>query len=145
MVAADPSLAEQVRQRAEAIRSAYPGLAQGGQRAMLTLFDDRRFVPYPIYFAFDAEPLQPGEFGYAAKLAENPAEGYVLYLHPRFRGRDAAVTVLAAYQLVVPIWDGAAGPAEAELFGATLHGIGVDAYYQQVCALADELAPGAAG
>ena len=144
MVSPDPSLSDQVRQRAAAILAAYPALSLGGQRAMLTLFDDRRFVPHPVYFAFDAEPLQPGEFGYSAKLAENPAEGYVLYLHPRFRGRDAAVTRLAAYQLVIPIWDGAAGPAEAELFGAILHGLEVDEYYQQVCALADELAPEAA-
>jgi hypothetical protein len=141
MVTADPSIADQVKARAAAIRAAYPDWPRRSQRGLLDLLDDRRFVPYPVYFAFDAEPLQPGEFGYAARLAAEPSEGYVLYLHPRFRGRDGDVALLLAYQLVIPIWDAAAGAADAELFGALLTDVGVDDYYQRICALADELAP----
>lgn len=109
---------------------------------MLRALDDRRFVRYPVHVVFDAEPLQEDEFAFMHQLDADPKEGFVFYLHPHFRGRDADLPLLMAYHLVVVNYGEIAGIEEAERFGAALCGLPVEAYYERVCALADEVASG---
>ncbi len=103
------------------------------------MLDDPLVVRYPTTIAFDSQPLQPGEFAFVQPRGEQPAEGFQLFIHPHFRDRPDALPLLIAYHLVRVNYGEIATHEEAELFGATLLGLEVDAYYQAVCRLADEL------
>ena len=104
----------------------------------LRLLNDRSIVRYPTTIEFSAEALEPGEFAWAQPLGEHPSAGFRLFIHPLFRDRPEVVPLLAAYHLVTVNYGEIATEEEAELFGATLLGLSVDAYYEALCRLADE-------
>ena len=114
-------------------------------QALERVLQDRDIVRFPTTLRFDAQPLIAGEFAHALPLGERPSDGFVLVIHPYFERRPDAIPLLAAYQLVAINYLDVATREEAELFGAALHGLEIDEYYQRVCQLADELgaAPGA--
>ncbi|MFQ5501302.1 MAG: hypothetical protein ACE5EQ_03255 [Phycisphaerae bacterium] len=105
------------------------------------MLDDPLVVRYPTTIVFDSQPLEPGEFAFVQPRGGQPAEGFQLFIHPHFRDRSDALPLLIAYHLVRVNYGEIATHEEAELFGATLLGLEVDAYYQSVCRLADELLP----
>ena len=94
---------------------------------------------FPVNMRFDAAPLLVGEFATAEPRGNRPADGFTLVIHPHFEGRPDAIALLAAYHIVAINYLDVATHEEAELFGAALHGLEIDDYYQRVCALADEL------
>ncbi len=106
---------------------------------ILRMLGDEQVVRYPVELRFEAEPLEPGEFAYAEPLGTHPAQGFVLYVHPRFRDREELLPLLIAYHLVRVNYGQVATHEEAELFGATLLGLDRDAYYQKLCDAADEI------
>ena len=106
---------------------------------IMRMLDDRAVVRYPTGVRFDAGPLEPGEFAHALPLGEKPADGYCLFVHPHFEPQPENLPLLIAYHIVDINYGEIATSAEAELFGATLLGLEVDAYYQAVCALADSI------
>ncbi|PIE23549.1 MAG: hypothetical protein CSA62_06840 [Planctomycetota bacterium] len=108
----------------------------------LALLGDAEAIRYPCRVTFGAEALEPGEFAWPQPLGEKPQDGFCLWLHPKFEGRDADCLLLAAYQLVVVNYGEVANHEAAELFGATLCGMEREAYYERVCALADEVISG---
>ena len=110
-----------------------------GWAELVTLIEDHGAMRYPCKVAFGEDALQPGEFAWPQPLGERPQDGFVLWLHPHFEGRDADCVLLAAYQLVAVSYGEIANHEVAELFGATLCGLERESYYARVCALADEL------
>lgn len=110
--------------------------------AMAKMLDDRDVVRYPTGLRFDAGPLQPGEFAYASPLGERPGDGFCLFVHPCFENQKEIWPLLMAYHLVCINYGDVAGPAEAELFGATLLGLETETYYQALCELADSIPDG---
>jgi hypothetical protein len=107
--------------------------------AVCAMLDDREIVRFPTGLRFDADGLEPGEFAHAQPLGEHPAGGYCLFVHPYFEQRLDALPLLIAYHIVTVNYGDIATAGEAELFGATLLGMDVEAYYEAVCRLADEL------
>jgi hypothetical protein len=103
------------------------------------MLDDREVVRYPTGVRFDAEPLEPGEFALAQPLGDDPKQGYCLFIHPWFEPQREILPLLIAYHIPDINYGEVATSAEAELFGATLLGLEVDAYYQALCELADSL------
>lgn len=106
---------------------------------MQRMLRDELVVRYPVELRFDAGPLEPGEFAYAEPLGTHPAQGYVLWIHPRFRDRTDLLPLLVAYHLVRVNYGQVATHEEAELFGSTLLGLDRDQYYRTLCDAADEI------
>jgi hypothetical protein len=109
--------------------------------AILRMLDDRKVVRYPVGVRFDAGPLEPGEFAHAEPLGEHPRDGFCLFIHPHFESQRDVWPLLIAYHLVDVSYGEIATAADAELFGATLLGLEVEAYYNALCELADSIPP----
>ena len=105
----------------------------------LLLLQDREVVRYDTELAFDSAPLEPGEFGHALPLGDHPKDGFRLCIHPWFEARTEDLPQLILYHLVRINYGDIATDEEAELFGATLLEIEPEAYYQNLCRLADSL------
>jgi hypothetical protein len=126
-------------ERAFKARERHPDVTtEAGLRRLLA---DPEVMRFPSALVFDAAPLMAGEFAWARPRGERPADGFVLTVHTAFEGRDEDVAWLAAYHIPSINYLDVAGSREAELFGAALLGVEVEAYYTRLCALADELGP----
>ncbi len=110
--------------------------------AVLKMLDDETVVRYPTTLVFDASPLQPHEFAYPQPLGFHASDGYALCIHPYFRPQREIWPLLIAYHIPVVNYGNIVEPTEAELYGATLLGIDVEAYYHGLCELADAMAHG---
>ena len=110
-----------------------------GWKQLLQILEDRTCVRYPCEIAFDAGPLQAGEFAHPAARGDRPEEGFSLYVHPFFMTQLEQVPLLALYQLVLVNYGAFAAPEDAEAFGAAALGLARDEYYHALCRLADEL------
>lgn len=105
------------------------------------LFEDRTQVRYPCRLAFDAAPLQPGEFAYAEPQGPRPEDGFTIFVHPVFQSEPARVPALVLYQLVAVNYGEFASAHDAETFGAAALGLTRDEYYALLCESADRVAP----
>lgn len=108
-------------------------------RAILRVLDDREIVRYPVGIRFDAASLREGEFAHAVPLGEHPRRGFCLFIHPAFERRRDLWPLLIAYHIPPINYGDIAAPEDCELFGATLLGLSVDAYYGVLCELSDSL------
>lgn len=113
-----------------------PGLGWAGLKQLLL---DRTQVRYPCEIAFDAGPLQPGEFALPVPKGERPEDGFTMYVHPVFMTRLDVVPALVLYQLVALNYGVFASPQDAETFGAAALGLTCDEYYDQLCELSDQV------
>jgi hypothetical protein len=110
-----------------------------GWKQLLQILEDRTCVRYPCEIAFDAGPLQTGEFAHPVAKGDRPEDGFTLYVHPFFMMQLEQVPLLALYQLVLVNYGAFAAPEDAETFGAAALGLARDEYYHALCRLADEL------
>jgi hypothetical protein len=110
-----------------------------GWSQLLQILQDRKCARYPCEIAFDAGPLQPGEFAHPVPKAAHPADGFRIHVHPYFMMQLDQVPLLVLYQLVVVNYGAFASPDDAETFGAAALGLPKDEYYHTLCRLADEL------
>ncbi len=131
------ALREHVVERALLARERYGGSID--YPTLLKMLEDRQVVRYPTVLEFSDSALQPGEFAYVAPVGEAPSEGFRLFFHPAFRMREEVLPLLVSYHIVRVNYGEIATHEEAELFGATLLGLDVDAYYETLCVLADQL------
>jgi hypothetical protein len=137
------SLAAHIAARGAEIRAKYgPRI---GWAELQRILADRDCVRYPCVAVFEAGPLEPGEAAFPEPLGERPEDGFRLCLHPYFALDPDRAVLLALYQLVAINYGVFAAPDDAEAFGAAILGIAPEAYYTQLCALADELAPAGTG
>lgn len=111
-----------------------------GWNELQRLLADRACVRYPCDIVFDSAPLNPGEFAYPAPRGDRPEDGFTLYIHPYFLAQPDKVPHLALYQLVRVNYGEFASTDDAETFGAAALGMSKEEYYQELCALADEIA-----
>jgi len=98
---------------------------------------DRDFVRFPTSVRFADEGLLPGEFAHAEPMGPQAADGFTLVIRPCYQHDEVALVKLAAYHVPSINYLDIVTHTEAELFGAALLGLEVDAYYEAVCALAD--------
>jgi hypothetical protein len=103
---------------------------------------DRACVRYPCEIVFDAAPLEAGETAHPVPKGERPEDGFTLCVNPYFSTRLEQAPALVLYQLVLVNYGEFASPDDAEIFGASVLGIGRDEYYRTLCTLTDELAGG---
>jgi hypothetical protein len=118
--------------------------ARLGWTELQTLLKDSAFVRYPCEIVFDAAPLAAGEFAYAQPRGLRPEDGFTIFVHPRFERRLEEVPAMVLYHLVAVNYGEFASAADAETFGAAALDLEPEAYYNRLCALADELTSGAA-
>lgn len=129
------ALRDHIVARAHAARERYgPSI---DLNAVLRMLSDASVVRYPTELRYSAAELEPGEFAHAKQNGVTAAEGYTLFIHPHFQDQPDVIPLLVAYHIVDINYGEIATAAEAELFGAALHGMKVDAYYHAVCALVD--------
>lgn len=111
-----------------------------GWHELAQILNDRSCVRYPCEIVFDTAPLQPGELAYPMARGERPDAGFTLCVHPFMMMRLEKVPHVVLYQLVLVNYGEFASAEDAETFGANILGLSNDAYYQTLCALADEIA-----
>ncbi|MCA9003044.1 MAG: hypothetical protein KDB61_14055 [Planctomycetes bacterium] len=111
------------------------------ETALRQLLADPEVVRFPTALVFDDRNLIPGEFAHAEPRGERAADGFLLAVHPHFQDRWPDLAYLVAYHIPSINYLDVATHREAELFGAALLGLEIEAYYQKVCQLADELGP----
>ena len=107
--------------------------------AIVKMLDDREVVRYPTTLLFDASPLEAHEFAYPQPLGFHPSDGFALCVHPAFRGQPENLPLLVAYHIPAINYGSMADAEGGELYGATLVGLTVEAYYQALCELADSI------
>jgi hypothetical protein len=110
-----------------------------GWAQLLQILEDRTLVRYPSKVAFDDAPLADGECAHAQANGDTPEEGFTIYIHPFFVSQPPNALRLVLYQLVLVNYGPFASSDDAEALGAAALGISKDEYYQQLCALADQL------
>ena len=110
-----------------------------GWKELQHLLADRTCVRYPCAIVFDPAPLESGEFACALMKGELPEDGYAIHVHPFFMTQLQRVPLLVLYQLVVVNYGEFASADDAEVFGSSVLGMTKEAYYQALCALADEM------
>ena len=106
-------------------------------KTIMKMLDDRKVVRYPTAVVFEATPLEGDSFAYAQPNGENPNQGFILYVHPFYKELYEVLPLLISYHIPAINYSHVATSTEAELFGATLMGLEVEAYYQAICELAD--------
>ena len=74
-----------------------------------------------------------------------PEEGFRMCIHPAFQDQPERVAYLVLYQLVIINYGAFASPDDAEAFGAAALGLSPEAYYAEVCQLAEQLDESACG
>jgi hypothetical protein len=134
------SLTAHVASKGAEIRAKYgPDI---GWAELQRIMADRACVRYPCEIVFDAAPLEAGETAHPVPKGGRPEDGFTLYVHPFFEAKLPQVPALALYQLVLVNYGEFASPDDAEIFGASILGLGRDEYYRTLCKLADDLAGG---
>ena len=134
---AERALGDHAHDKGLAIQAAYgPRLSW---ESLLSLLGDRECVRYPCKIQFDSTQLQAGEFAYPQPLGDQPEDGFVIQVHEHFENRKDDVPALVLYQLVAVNYGKFASDSDAERFGAAALGMEVDAYYDYICRLADEI------
>ncbi len=103
------------------------------------LLADRVYVRYPCEIAFDAGPLEPGEFALPVQKGERPEDGFTMCVHPVFMAQLDLVPAMVLYQLVALNYGVFASAHDAETFGAAALGITCDEYYDRLCEISDQL------
>lgn len=131
------SLRDHVRAKALEARTKLEGRID--RAAIFRLLEVRTAVRYPVGVRFDAEPLSPGEFACLEPLGNHPADGFCLFVHPRFERLDELLPLLIAYYIPAVNYGDVATHVEAELYGSTLLGLNRDVYYQRLCDAADSM------
>lgn len=106
---------------------------------ILKMLQDPDVVRYPTSICFDAGPLQGEEFAFVQPIGFHSSDGYCLFIHPYFQNQPEILPLLIAYHLPVINYGDIVDTEEAELYGATLLGLEVEAYYQALCELADSI------
>lgn len=107
--------------------------------ALQRLLEDRAYVRYPVEISFDAGALLPGEFAHAAQNGELPEDGFTLSIHPIFVPGSPQAIAATLYHLVAVNYGEFASHDEAETFGAAALGLTRDEYYNQLCAMSDQV------
>lgn len=110
-----------------------------GWDELMRLLEDRSCVRYPCEIRFDAAPLLPGEFAHPVPKGNDPAEGYIIYVHPAYCNQLGRVAYLVLHQLVWVNFGASAGADDAEAFGALALGLAKEEYYSALCELAGQL------
>jgi hypothetical protein len=113
---------------------------QIGWKELQQILKDEACVRYPCEVVFDSAGLQPGELAHPAPKGDQPGAGFTMFVHPLFLTQLAQVPAIVLYQLVLVNYGEFASSDDAETFGARALGLGKEAYYAQLCELADELA-----
>jgi hypothetical protein len=139
---AQSSLTTHIAGKAAEIRAKYgPAI---GWRELNLILEDRDCTRYPCEIVFDDKPLRDGEFAHPIARSENPEDGYRMHVHPFFSTQPGQIPALVLYQLVLVNYGDFASPTDAEIFGATVLGLGQEEYYAQLCELADLVSAGIA-
>ena len=99
------------------------------------LLHDRDHVRYPVRLAFRIGNMAPHQFA----NPEEEADGYVLNVHPDLEGRAGDLAFVVGYFLPLMSYGDLISDDHCLLYGATLNGLPVPAYYQELCRIADAI------
>jgi hypothetical protein len=131
------NLSAQVATQGAAIHSRYGPEIDWNK--LMQLLEDRSCVRYPCEIRFDSAPLLPGEFAHPVPRGSEPAEGYIIYVHPAYETQLGRVSYLVLHQLVWINYGASAQAEDAEAFGAVALGLSKEEYFSALCELAGQL------
>jgi hypothetical protein len=110
-----------------------------GWSQLNAILADRSVVRFPCELVFDAAPLLPGEFAHAVRKGTQPDDGFLLHVHPSYASQPSRIPYLVLSQLPYVNHGNALSAEDAEVFGGHALGISKEAYYQELCGLAEDL------
>ncbi len=126
-----------IADKAAAARERYGPLFD--DEAIQRLLADRRFVRFPVTLQYDARSLEPGCGAAVRPFSDDAADGFLLNIHPALRQRFGALGLIVARHLVEISYGQVATIEDAEVFGATLMGMSVEAFRREFSQLAHNL------
>jgi hypothetical protein len=104
-------------------------------RVMELVLADRDVIRRDVSWKFETALLQAGEFA----VAVPSEEGYVIAVHEDFKTKQKVLPVIIAYHLAtVNYGEHVIEAEEAELFGASLLGLEVDDFYNEMFQIAED-------
>ncbi len=106
---------------------------------LLRILEDRKSIRYPVKIQFESDRIEPGMFARTEAVSDEPADGYVITVHGRFRDRPEVLPPLVLYQAVIANYGELATAVDAEIFGAGVLGMERDEYYSLICELVDSI------
>jgi hypothetical protein len=127
-------------ERATVARERHPVLTD--EAAVRRLLEDEEVVRFPTCLLFEDDGLQPGEFAWPRPRGGAPGDGFDLLVRSCFADKPGALAALVAYHVPSINYLDVASREEAELYGATLLDMEVDAYYALICELVDGMPAG---
>ena len=125
-----------VRFKGEELHQKYP---QIDFATLIKILGDESFVRFPTELCFDSKEVSSGLFGEAKPKSDNKDEGYIIYLHEKFKNDFASLAPMVLYHLVTVNYGDFANFEIAEEFGSSALGIDKEEYYQTLCQLADSI------
>ena len=129
------ALADHAREMGSDVRAKY-GLPTD-REWLARLLQDDDFIRFPVTLMFESRRIEPGLFGFAEGVSENPADGYTLVIHPYLEDRIDELTAVVLYLLVSVNYGDFATCHDAECFGAAVLGMEQEVYYEWICRVAD--------
>ncbi len=102
------------------------------------LLRDPECLRYPTRLVFECGRMAPHQFAEPDVDPDSPEQGgRVLYLRPKLRERPELVPLAVAYMIPVLNYGEVISDEHCLLYGAALLGMEEEAFYREVCALAD--------
>ncbi len=140
--AADPlgrggeeSLRAHLVAQADVARRKHGFLTPPGLDAFLA---DRDCVRYPTRLLFEFGELASHQFAQPDLDPQNPSTGRVLYLRPVLQAHPDWLVLAVVYMIPVINYGSIITDDHCLLYGSTLLGLTEEAFYEQVCAMADQ-------
>ena len=96
---------------------------------------DRNLVRYPVELVFEVGTMAPHQFAHP----EPDGDGFKLQVHPQLKHCPADLCLAVAYFLPVINYGSIINDDHCLVYGATLAGMTIDDYYQELCRIADSL------
>jgi hypothetical protein len=97
------------------------------------LLANRNLVRYPVRLSFEVGSMASHQFA----QPEATEDGFKLSLHPALKNRPADIAFAVAYFIPVMNFGSLIDDDHCLIYGATLHGMTIDAYYAELCRIAN--------
>lgn len=106
---------------------------------LFQILKDEDFIRFPVTIEYSREKVGGGTFAVTEQRSEKADEGYVIYIHDYFQGKEGCLAPLVFYQLVQVNYGDFATYEVAEAFGSEALGMNQEDYYQYLCRMADAI------
>jgi len=97
--------------------------------------DNRNLVRHPVRLSFEMGSMAPHQFA----QPEQRGDELILCVHPDLKGSSEDLAYAVAYFIPVINYGALINDDHCLVYGATLFGLTIDEYYQELCRIANRL------